>query len=513
MGSEDERRTEGERGRVRGGGCALAAAVVLVLVALVGLALYVYDLRWERKLDAKLAEFRAAGQPVTWEEVLAAREPIPDEENSALILLGAFTHLEGAEGAIAERVYESGYEGAQGARHSEQMRGMLSSHLEANAEALRLIHEAAQFPRGAYPIDPRLSPWEVDTDYLSQMRAAGRLCVVEAAFHAEEGDADNAVRSLVAGRRLGASFGDWPLLLELFVRWAMQAIWVEELEHSLALCEMSAEQLAMLREEMAQEQEQDSLERVFLAERAEGHYVFEGGLFAPDLDPVWRIYRVIPGWRERDALYYYGVMEQAVSLCSLPPYQRVEEARALSRDVEAELDAHGLKYWLSCMTTPSIGRILEAEVNARATLRVAQAALAVEEWRLENGRWPESLEQLVPGFLDTVPEDPFSDRPLYYVKADTGVALYSVGPDGQDDGGVSQDQAFESAGYAVDEGWDIPFRLLNPELRGARTLTFREEIMASGLDVAELEEAGFTREKLEALGLTPDDLRELGWQR
>ena len=63
------------------------------------------------------------------------------------------------------------------------------------------------------------------------------------------------------------------------------------------------------------------------------------------------------------------------------------------------------------------------------------AALAVERFQLENGRLPNDLRELVPGFLTSVPGDPFDGAPLRYKPLLKGYVVYSVGPDGHDDDG------------------------------------------------------------------------------
>ena len=65
-------------------------AVVAGLIALLVAAGYLYNFYWQHKVDALFASYRAQGQPVTREEVLAARDKLPAEENSALIFQGAF---------------------------------------------------------------------------------------------------------------------------------------------------------------------------------------------------------------------------------------------------------------------------------------------------------------------------------------------------------------------------------------------------------------------------------------
>jgi hypothetical protein len=46
---------------------------------------------------------------------------------------------------------------------------------------------------------------------------------------------------------------------------------------------------------------------------------------------------------------------------------------------------------------------------------------------------------LVPEHLERLPDDPFSGKPLVYRLTDEGFRLYSVGPNGVDDGGKSCD--------------------------------------------------------------------------
>ena len=63
--------------------------------------------------------------------------------------------------------------------------------------------------------------------------------------------------------------------------------------------------------------------------------------------------------------------------------------------------------------------------------------LAIDEYRLERGHLPESLAELVPRYLPSIPLDPFSGQPLVYRQRSDGYLLYSVGANGVDDGGVA----------------------------------------------------------------------------
>jgi hypothetical protein len=62
-------------------------------------------------------------------------------------------------------------------------------------------------------------------------------------------------------------------------------------------------------------------------------------------------------------------------------------------------------------------------------------AIALEAYRREHGLYPESLDALMPALLPTVPTDRINGRPLRYRLVDGETRVYSVGADGDDDGG------------------------------------------------------------------------------
>jgi hypothetical protein len=66
------------------------------------------------------------------------------------------------------------------------------------------------------------------------------------------------------------------------------------------------------------------------------------------------------------------------------------------------------------------------------------AELAIQVFEQENGRLPTSLDELVPVVLQAAPGDPFADSPLRYRLQENGYLIYSVGPNGVDDGGVAK---------------------------------------------------------------------------
>lgn len=75
--------------------------------------------------------------------------------------------------------------------------------------------------------------------------------------------------------------------------------------------------------------------------------------------------------------------------------------------------------------------------HSQTEINQALIACALERFRLAHGEYPETLDALVPQFLDAIPHDVIGGQPLHYHRAADGTfVLYSVGWNGRDDGGV-----------------------------------------------------------------------------
>ena len=64
------------------------------------------------------------------------------------------------------------------------------------------------------------------------------------------------------------------------------------------------------------------------------------------------------------------------------------------------------------------------------TITLTRLVLLCKAYEKQHGALPETLQTLVPDYLDAVPRDLWGDQPIRYVKARQ--LLYSVGPDGKE---------------------------------------------------------------------------------
>ncbi len=471
--------------------------VVLLLIVMAFVAAYACDRYWLGKVAARDADLRARGRLVTYQDILDRDKYLPPEKNLALIYLKAFGQLGDMESVHV--VQSLAYQDPTGARPSGPLLDVLRSEAKEHAEGLQTILNAPPLTDGCYPLKPAPIPWVLLLPYCEKARLAAVLCGEAALLHAATGHPDEVAPCLLAGFGLASSFGRKPLLIEELVRFAAGGITVEALEDSLALCELPPQDLQALKTRMERERGELSLDAAMVFERTIGHFTFEEMIGKGDLraavesTSLW--YRFLPGWREKDELYYDSVMDSVERAMALPPRQAL---RATDDSVPSIVTVSPPPV-LSAMLLPAGHRALKSMILSKVRLSVACAAVAAEQYRLKNGHWPETLDQIVPEFLDAVPEDPFGTGKIRYKHTDTGVMLYSIGPDNRDQGGASMEEVLKTDRDS--SAYDVPFRLLNPELRGAKTATFREEVLGSGVSLDDLKEAGLDEDALKHAGL------------
>ncbi len=117
------------------------------------------------------------------------------------------------------------------------------------------------------------------------------------------------------------------------------------------------------------------------------------------------------------------------------------------------------RYGLLHRFLPSFDIISKLTYQGRTQYEATLTILALQQWRKENGNYPETLNKLVEsGYLKELPMDPWSDKPLVYRRTEDNFILYSVGLNFTDDGGnVYWD---EKGNRREDEGdiiyWPIP---------------------------------------------------------
>lgn len=124
----------------------------------------------------------------------------------------------------------------------------------------------------------------------------------------------------------------------------------------------------------------------------------------------------------------------AAEQCTKPPlWQRDLTAYDT---LSAELNSTNLKYAPLRLIQQNVRKVYLLSEQTLLTRDGARVGVALERFRLTHGRYPAALQELTPHYLESVPLDRFTGRPLLYKLNDGKPLVYSAGADEDDDGGT-----------------------------------------------------------------------------
>jgi hypothetical protein len=101
---------------------------------------------------------------------------------------------------------------------------------------------------------------------------------------------------------------------------------------------------------------------------------------------------------------------------------------------------------------------IRGEIRTRVASDMRDVAWALAEYRNDHGEYPQALKELSPKYMPEIPKDLFCDGDYHFQRRGKGYLLYSVGPNGKDDGGRSASDDPKKYEHAADPPDDIAIR-------------------------------------------------------
>jgi len=101
--------------------------------------------------------------------------------------------------------------------------------------------------------------------------------------------------------------------------------------------------------------------------------------------------------------------------------------------------------------SPATTSVVSSHDRLLEESELVHVSLALSACHIETKSYPAKLMDLVPRYIGAIPKDQFSGQELHYAREGAGYLLYSVGPNGVDDGGRGLD--------SIPEGDDIVVRV------------------------------------------------------
>jgi len=356
---------------------------------------------------------------------------VADDDNAAPL------HLRAGELIAADKEFAADDSPAD--PDGDVMREAVTAFLTRHAATLDLVRRAADRDTCRFTRDWTRPSIDMLLSEVQTLRNEGRLLALAARRAAAEGRRADALADIVRIQRLGRHAAAEPILVSYLVGAALDRMALTEFVALLP--GLGAEDAPLLESPSVGDlvDRPLSLLAALYGEEAFGLATFAGfadgrtsmndfvasagleqSVPAVDAGPIFRVL-FLPA----DVDGYRRLMHGYQQLASRGsgPENHVEiarEADALEKDLVAR--PPGIISRLLC---PALKQVFEVRARNDAARRAAMVLVAETKRRLGAGETP------------AIPADPFAadGRPLIMKRADETLAVYSVGPDGEDDGG------------------------------------------------------------------------------
>jgi hypothetical protein len=394
-----------------------------------------------RALRVEAAQIMAAIMPT---------EPSGDD-NAAAVYLPAFAAMDADKTLFANGSPASEPSTADIA--SPAVADILSRH----AATLELVRRAADASGCRFTRDWSRPSFNMLVGETQQLRQAGRLLALAARLEASRGDAEAAIQDIVRVHRVATHAASEPLLVSGLIGQALDTTALTTL--AAVLPALGKDDLPLLDDVAFRGflESSVSYQRHFLGEEAFGLAALAdlahetagqstlamyrsihdpetpGSLFDRPLSLLYRCFMLpadIAGYRDvKRRFQRLTASTGGASANTLPELEKqAGEVERILKERRAGI--------LSALMVPAITGVLRSQARGEALHAAAKVLVAATRARLATGELPEAAADLVPGRLAALPRDPFTiDKPLLSKRTDDRFLVYSVGPDGEDDGG------------------------------------------------------------------------------
>jgi hypothetical protein len=426
----------------------------LVLLVIIVLALgvrAVFNFTTGKKLQAYLERSKSEGMVMSLKDLA----PNCDDPDNAALLWKAAEALFLTPDTEGKTLIKQTIEGFfYGRPLQEESRAKLAPLIERNRKVLDLIVEAAGRPCFRYG-DWKKRPYSIDPSNAVKMILAIRLLGINTVLRAEAGQVQTALDELRQGMRFIRRTIDEPILINNLVALANMKSLLNCFGQIVKGREMDPAILSAWIKELDPEAWRTKFWRCVETERA---LALETGLGVVKGDKdILRAeargnrlyYWLIRPIQKLQIIWVQDMFKESNKMARVPYYQIKE----LTKEKQTMRESAPWYFKLSGLLLVDFQSVFLKEATLEAMMLTTQAGLACKIYKNETGHYPENLEALVPDFMDALPTDPFTGKPLIYRLQDSGVLIYSVGSNEKDDEGRGTYQITQLVMEKYDDDW------------------------------------------------------------
>jgi len=320
---------------------------------------------------------------------------------------------------------------------------IILDHLKGSEPVLAELRVASlrRYCRFNVPYEEWTSPttsnaWNSTVNQYVVIKGLYKVLSLRAEAELAAGRSDQALEDVNLMFRLDDGLKDEPLLMSQLGRMASATILLRPIAEGLAEHRWSDAQLRTLEERLGQTDLLASTDQSLYGERDLCANPFFINLRNSAMD--WF------GWNRLEQLNYNRAFQEIIvpriNLANREINPAIGHAcdLALSNYSTGAVSAIIHHHIFAGMMLPALCRAPQKAAVAQTDVDLVTVACALERYRLAEGSYPDQLAALAPRFIATLPHDIINGQPLKYRRAANGkFALYSIGWNGKDDGGVT----------------------------------------------------------------------------
>jgi hypothetical protein len=422
-------------------------------------------------VSRELDKITVAGLPIGGKQLNAYYPDVPIGSNAALMMDRAFKQLTRPiprDQALLDHIDLL----RNGILTDEDWRAM-ENWLSLNTNVIATVDEALKIPQCRYFVDYSMG-YNSPVPHLRAIKKISMLSQFQARLMIQREQWQDAIVAAARIPRLARTLENEPSISAQDTRIIVMCSGCGELQYYLGTHQPDESALSLF-EGAFEYNETNAVLRGVVGDRAMllpyfrlglKDYGYLGMILNTQSSPSPQVAQMGPptsflsatGLLERDLLSYLKTLDSVLQICQLPPPQWCEAGKLLRK----YRDTVGGRLVIPRVVLLSTDfAYIDKVVDCIAQVRMARAAIAVERYRLSSGKLPDSLAILVPQFLSSLPVDPFDGQPLRFKRMVKGYVIYSVGPDGVDNGGKEQiknsKDGIPGEPNAASEPWDISF--------------------------------------------------------
>lgn len=416
-------------------------AIGLLVIIAAGLVVRaVLNYTTGKKLSRTILAFKERGIALTLAEL---ETECPDRDNAAIFWKAAEElTLPGEERRLLGDNVRDLFSGSfPGEANEEILRRMVNDF----SPLIRFVREAAAKPCFKYEKDWGEKGENMRLPDAVRMIIAARLMAADAVFKSSDGYEEEAVDECLEGIRFVILQMKSPTIIWYLISMANMKNFLVPLRWILSKNDLPVETLQKVRNQLDVLPWSEAMTWALETERALGFdaamNIIRGGkiivdktdgLPVPEASFQDRFFSwcIRPLYKSQ-AAWMLNFWEKVIPLGSVPYYDIEDPVKAFSESIIAAPKSFK---WAKMMI-PNIATVKLKLTTLEAMLITADVGIACRIYQKENGKYPKSLEELVPRYLDELPPDPFTGKALYYRVEESGFRVYSLGSNRKDDGG------------------------------------------------------------------------------